>query len=141
MDKKVLLKFVIAAGIIMSASVVGFAWQHHEGAGQEAAVQEASEPEPGVESDAYILARGDYSNLVTDLKDVDKPVYDRYTLKQRQDKGLPTMLPQLEHYTSEKVAYLTFDDGPDNKNTPAILDILKANGIQAIYRVKNVMSA
>lgn len=142
MDKKVLLKFFIAVGVIVAASAVTFAWQRDR-AVQVSVAEEAAvpaEPEPGVESDAYILAKGDYSNLVTDLTDVDKTVYDRYTLKQRQEKGLPTMLPQLTHYTSEKVAYLTFDDGPDNKNTPAVLDILKANGIHATFYVTGQMA-
>ncbi len=31
--------------------------------------------------------------------------------------------------------YLTFDDGPDDKNTPAILDILKENGVHATFYV------
>ncbi|MBQ5501334.1 MAG: polysaccharide deacetylase family protein, partial [Selenomonas sp.] len=43
------------------------------------------------------------------------------------------MLPALPHYNKEKSAYLTFDDGPDDVNTPAILDVLKANGIHATF--------
>jgi peptidoglycan/xylan/chitin deacetylase (PgdA/CDA1 family) len=66
---------------------------------------------------------------------VDRPVYDRYTLKQRLAKGLRTMLPALPRYTAEKVAYLTFDDGPDDVNTPAILDVLKAKGVHATFYV------
>ena len=49
------------------------------------------EQEPGVESAAYTLAKGDYSNLTYDNISLDRPVYDRYTLKQRLAKGLPTM--------------------------------------------------
>ena len=39
-----------------------------------------------------------------------------------------------------KVAYLTFDDGPDEKNTAAVLDILKKEGVKATFYVlgKNV---
>ena len=95
----------------------------------------AVEQEPGVESAAYTLAKGDYSNLTYDNISLDRPVYDRYTLKQRLAKGLPTMLPALPHYTAEKVAYLTFDDGPDDVNTPAILDVLKAKGVHATFYV------
>ena len=102
-------------------------------------VQTEGEPEPGVESAAYTLARGDYSNLTYDDIRLDKPVYDRYTLKQRLEKGLPTMLPALPRYTAEKVAYLTFDDGPDAVNTPAILDILKAKGVPATFYVLGSM--
>ena len=93
------------------------------------------EQEPGVESAAYTLAKGDYSNLTYDNISLDRPVYDRYTLKQRLAKGLPTMLPALPHYTAEKVAYLTFDDGPDDVNTPAILDVLKAKGVHGTFYV------
>lgn len=95
----------------------------------------AVEQEPGVESAAYTLAKGDYSNLTYDNISLDRPVYDRYTLKQRLAKGLPTMLPALPHYTAEKVAYLTFDDGPDDTNTPAILDVLKAKGVHGTFYV------
>lgn len=95
----------------------------------------AVEQEPGVESAAYTLAKGDYSNLTYDNISLERPVYDRYTLKQRLAKGLPTMLPALPHYTAEKVAYLTFDDGPDDVNTPAILDVLKAKGVHATFYV------
>jgi peptidoglycan/xylan/chitin deacetylase (PgdA/CDA1 family) len=33
--------------------------------------------------------------------------------------------------TTEKVLYLTFDDGPDPGSTPQLLDILKAYNIKA----------
>ncbi len=37
--------------------------------------------------------------------------------------------------TKEKIAYLTFDDGPTKKVTPKILDILKKNSINATFFV------
>lgn len=37
--------------------------------------------------------------------------------------------------TSEKIVALTFDDGPDPRFTPKILDILKKNGIKATFFV------
>ena len=140
MDRKIIEKFVLSALIIMGCSAVGgLIWANSQNQLQQQAAVEEAEKEPGVESDAYILAKGDYSNLEELLTDVDKPVYDRYTLKQRQEKGLPTMLPPLAVYNKEKVAYLTFDDGPDNKNTLAILDILKANGIHGTFYVTGKM--
>ena len=39
------------------------------------------------------------------------------------------------YYTSEKVCYLTFDDGPSRSVTPEILDILKQYGIKATFFV------
>jgi peptidoglycan/xylan/chitin deacetylase (PgdA/CDA1 family) len=37
------------------------------------------------------------------------------------------------HKTSEKVVSLSFDDGPDTKNTGRILDILKENKTEAVF--------
>ena len=87
---------------------------------------------------AYITAADDFSNLALD--NAETPVYDHYTLAQRRAKGLPTTLPKIEPYRDKKVAYLTFDDGPDDKNTAAVLDILKQEGVKATFYVlgKNV---
>ena len=81
----------------------------------------------------YILADDDLSNL--QLDDPTKPVYDKYILWERQEKGLPIVLPDLEPYYEEATVYLTFDDGPDDKVTPQILDILKAEGVKATFYV------
>lgn len=35
--------------------------------------------------------------------------------------------------TAEKVVYLTFDDGPDAKQTPRVLDVLKRNNAKAVF--------
>jgi peptidoglycan/xylan/chitin deacetylase (PgdA/CDA1 family) len=35
--------------------------------------------------------------------------------------------------TTEKVLYLTFDDGPDRSSTPQLLEILKAHNIAALF--------
>ena len=122
----------VLAVLVILGRVAGAAWHAKVRATEQPQEVEA---EPGVESAAYTLAKGDYSNLTYDNISVDRPVYDRYTLKQRLAKGLPTMLPALPHYTAEKVAYLTFDDGPDDVNTPAILDVLKAKGVHATFYV------
>lgn len=81
----------------------------------------------------YIVAADDYSNL--QLTDATIPVYDKYTLWERQEKGLPVALPQLAPYEAESTVYLTFDDGPDDKITPQVLDILKAEGVKATFYV------
>ena len=81
----------------------------------------------------YILANDDLSNL--QLDDPTKPVYDKYILWERQEKGLPFELPALEYYDAEPTVYLTFDDGPDDKVTPQILDILKAEDVKATFYV------
>lgn len=84
-----------------------------------------------------IIAADDFSNL--QLSEVDKPVYDVNGVWDRQEKNLATTLPDLQPYDSEKVVYLTFDDGPDDKVTPQILDILKAEEVPATFYVLGVM--
>ena len=66
--------------------------------------------------------------------DNDKPVYDKYTTRQRQEKGLPTTYGGTrDYYYGDNVVYLTFDDGPNDKNTPRILEILKKENIKATF--------
>lgn len=66
--------------------------------------------------------------------DNDLPVYDKYTLQQRRDKGLPLNYGgQREYYYGDHVVYLTFDDGPNTANTAKILDILKKEDIHATF--------
>lgn len=102
----------------------------------------AAEPESSADSSAaaaettapaYITADDSFTNLQLDTPAM--PVYDSYTIAERRAKNLPTQLPHLTPYKDGKVAYLTFDDGPDNKNTPAILDILKENDVPATFYV------
>jgi peptidoglycan/xylan/chitin deacetylase (PgdA/CDA1 family) len=102
----------------------------------------ASQPEAAPDDDtapaaaaapAAVLANDDLSNL--QLDDPSLPVYDPYTLAQRRAAGLTTALPEIIPYKQGKVVYLTFDDGPDDTNTPAILDILKENHIPATFYV------
>ena len=92
-----------------------------------------AEPAPEEKAPAYVTAADDLGNL--NLDNAETPVYDRYTLAQRREKGLTTALPAITPYKQGKVAYLTFDDGPDEKNTAAVLDILKQEGIKATFYV------
>ena len=96
-----------------------------------------AEPKPvtatAQEGKDYIVAADDFSNL--QLADCTIPVYDKYIIWERQEKGLPIALPQLTPYENESVVYLTFDDGPDDKITPQILDILKAENVKATFYV------
>lgn len=97
---------------------------------------EAQPSEPAPEAQAgkdYILADDDLSNL--QLNDPTKPVYDKYIIWERQEKGLPVVLPELDYYYDNPTVYLTFDDGPDDKITPQILDILKVEGVKATFYV------
>lgn len=101
-----------------------------DGAASGQAEQEAGEAE---EAPARVLAADDFSNLQLDAPDV--PVYDAHTLAERRQEGLAVTLPALTPYRAGKVAYLTFDDGPDDKNTPAVLDVLKEAGVKATFYV------
>ena len=92
-----------------------------------------AEPAPEEKAPAYVTAADDLGNLTLD--NAETPVYDRYTLAQRREKGLTTALPAITPYKQGKVAYLTFDDGPDEKNTAAVLDILKQEGVKATFYV------
>ena len=89
------------------------------------------------EPEKFVTADENFSNL--QLTEIDKPVYDKYEITEREAKGLPLSLPEIEPYRAEKVAYLTFDDGPDDKVTPMILDILKAEGVHATFFVLGTM--
>lgn len=84
-----------------------------------------------------IIAADDFSNL--QLTEIDKPVYDKYGVFDRQENNLATTLPEITPYNSEKVVYLTFDDGPDDKVTPQILDVLKQEEVPATFYVLGVM--
>lgn len=93
-----------------------------------------AEPEPVAQEGVdYIVAADDFSNL--QLDDPTKPVYDKYIIWERQEKDLPIVLPELDPYYTESTVYLTFDDGPDDRITPQILDILKAEGVKATFYV------
>ena len=65
-----------------------------------------------------------------------EPVYDSLTIAQRlaADKTL-VLPPPSKPEAGEKIVYLTFDDGPDLNNTPAVLAILAQNGIKATFFV------
>lgn len=89
-------------------------------------------PAPKVEL-PYVLVNDSMTNL--QLDNANKPVFDKYTILERRAQGLPTSFAKLEPYLNGKIAYLTFDDGPEGTHTPAILDILKAEGIKATFYV------
>lgn len=52
-----------------------------------------------------------------------------------QEKLVSGIAQGIEYYFHPKTMYLTFDDGPSEENTSAVLDILKENNIQATFFV------
>ena len=79
------------------------------------------------------MADENFSNL--QLEKIDTPIYDKYSIEERQARGLTTNLPEIAPYSEESVAYLTFDDGPDDTVTPQILDTLKRENVKATFFV------
>ncbi len=77
------------------------------------------------------IITGDLSDFKT--QDPFQPVYDNFTISQRQNQGLSTALPKIEPYYHEKTVYLTFDDGPNDDIEIAILDILKQEQVKATF--------
>ena len=89
------------------------------------------------QSDKFVTANKDFSNL--QLQEFNKPVYDSFGYWQRKESGMQTTLPELQPYYGEHIVYLTFDDGPDDKNTPQILDILRDENVPATFYVLGAM--
>ena len=52
-----------------------------------------------------------------------------------QDKLISGIAKNIDYYFNPKTMYLTFDDGPSQENTAAVLDILKERGIKATFFV------
>ena len=68
----------------------------------EETVQENQEKET---KEKFVIVDDNLSNL--QLTAPNLPVYDKMTIAQRREKGLPTALPELTPYSTGKVAYLT----------------------------------
>ena len=60
----------------------------------------------------------------------------------RVQKEIERKKKEEEFLTADKrkIAYLTFDDGPSKKSTPAILDILKAHDVKATFFILGRMA-
>lgn len=101
--------------------------------GTEQATQTETPVQPPAPVLPYVLVDSNMGNL--QLDNANKPVFDQYTLEERRALGLSTYMPELTPYRNGKIAYLTFDDGPEGTNTPAILDILQREGIKATFYV------
>ena len=96
--------------------------------------QQKTDTEKQKENIGYVSVDDKMDNL--QLKDAHTPVYDKYTLTERQKKGLTTALPAITPYKSaQKIAYLTFAGGPDAKNTPAALAVLREKKVSATFYV------
>lgn len=55
------------------------------------------------------------------------------TSRDYQEKLAEGIAQGIDYYFHPKTMYLTFDDGPSEENTAAVLDILKARGIKATF--------
>lgn len=80
-------------------------------------IREASMPSCLVET-AFLSNRGERERICD-------PAY--------QEELIAGIAQGIELYFHPKTMYLTFDDGPSEENTAAVLDILKENGIKATF--------
>ena len=98
----------------------------------QTSVPQSQAAQPAV-NQPFVIVNRELSNLQLDNPNI--PVYDLLSFKERRAQGMPTRLPDLKPYRQGKMAYLTFDDGPEGKNTPAILDILRDQGVKGTFYV------
>ena len=133
-------KKICIMGMILAVLLLTGCGQQQETASESQPQQEATEAAENAaqksqeaERQPYVVAADDLGNL--QLADAQTPVYDKYTLAERRAKGLATAWPEISPWREGKVAYLTFDDGPEDKNTPAILAILQEAGVKATFYV------
>lgn len=121
------MKKLFLAVVMLSLLLAGCGGEEaavDSGAAAQAEAQAQAEP-------ARLIASKDFKNVEGNLF---LPVFDEYTAEERRVNGLPLTLPSALP-AEEKIACLTFDDGPDTVNTPAVLDILKENGVIATFYV------
>ena len=106
---------------------------------QNEVVAEEEKPAKKIpQSDKFFVADENFSNL--QLQEFNKPVYDAYGIWERQKNNFAMRMPDLQPFDNgEKIVYLTFDDGPDNKNTPAVLDILLNEQVPGTFYVVGEM--
>ena len=123
-----LILFVIAFASLLSSTQQPTTQSVPQDTVQETPAAPAEPQEP-----SRVFAADDLSNLAQDSPSI--PVYDKHTLAERRAQGLTTALPDIAPYRTGKTVYLTFDDGPDDKNTLAVLDILKEAGVHATFYV------
>ena len=128
----------VAIAVLALIAIVLYESQSEKQPTLPATQEQAQETPAEPASPARVFAADDLSNLAPDAPDV--PVYDKHTLAERRAAGLPTALPDIAPYRTGKTVYLTFDDGPDGKNTPAVLDILKEAGVHATFYVTGKQS-
>jgi peptidoglycan/xylan/chitin deacetylase (PgdA/CDA1 family) len=124
------VKGKIIIGLLAICVLAGSGWLLYSHHGQHIAA--------AVQQQAASISHPDVAFVGEDFTlpavDNDLPVYDRYTVQQRKDKGLPlTYGTTRDYYYGDHVAYLTFDDGPNKENTTKILKILKDEQIHATF--------
>ena len=124
------MKGKIIIGLLAICVLAGSGWLLYSHHGQHIA--------EAVQQQAASISHPDVAFVGEDFTlpavDNDLPVYDRYTVQQRKDKGLPlTYGTTRDYYYGDHVAYLTFDDGPNKENTTKILKILKDEQIHATF--------
>ena len=96
----------------------------------------AKERELVVSEDLYVIRESSMPSCLVETgflsnRDERKALSD----SEYQNKIASGIAWGIQYYFYPKTMYLTFDDGPSEENTAAILDILKERGIQATFFV------
>jgi peptidoglycan/xylan/chitin deacetylase (PgdA/CDA1 family) len=87
---------------------------------------------------ALSLATGGLMSCVGEVVDDDQAPQDFGTLEQAAITSPEVDFASRPSYIATNTVVLTFDDGPDNTNTPRVLDILRANNLKATFFVNTI---
>jgi N-acetylmuramoyl-L-alanine amidase CwlD len=136
----------------------------HQNAFEDASVHGVETWYNSLQKDSSRLAKTIHENLLEATGSADRGLYDDHGLVVLRTATVPAVLVETGYisnpselalltsaeykqkiaagicegvlsFLEPKIMYLTFDDGPSPKNTPVILDILKARDIKATFFV------
>ena len=112
---KILIIVVVAVIVIVSSSIAGImiAKSHSEKLLEE----------------YYQSIENNENNVSEEVKEENKPLLTPVYGENAKNR----MANIYEPVNEEKIAYLTFDDGPSSAITPQILQILKEEGVKATF--------
>ena len=131
--KKVII-FVTSVAVCFFILIGSFAISYHKKVEKNKIELEATEAAEATSADTVVVPQNEKkvrSHIQIARHNVEKikskfiPEYNENAQEQIKDL----------YYSTEKVAYLTFDDGPSAAITPQILDTLKAEGVPATFFV------
>ena len=96
----------------------------------------------GIKTAEYVANQKEQKVAKEDKKEENKDTNNSNNEQQNNQKGLTKeQLKAIDNIydSKEKVAFLTFDDGPSSNITPQILDVLKKEDVKATFFVLGAM--